>query len=286
MWFITAIFQAIAQAVTWALPVSESGHSAIFHDFSGRFSGNVSQLTGLVHIGIAIGIFCVFFKLFVRLFKEFIAFFRDAFAKQNPFVNPGSARQFMFGTVLGFLPMMLLLVPAGKYDNVYGLFRSMGHNGTLLDEGVFFALTGAFIMLALLQMNKHGPQKNVDWYAALILGFAGAFSLPISGLSYMGILFCLGVMMGIARKISYRFAAVSSVLTLLVLGVVELCVCVTYVKVFAGILAVVLSAVVTFFMIKLMLWILQHGRLKIFAYYDFTLAGICVVVGIFELLLR
>ena len=186
MWFLTAIFQAVAQAVTWVLPVSESGHSAIFHDFSGRFSGNGSELTGLVHIGIALGIFLVFIKLFVRLFGEFIAFFKDAFAKQNPFVNPGGARRFMFGTVLGFLPMVLLLVPAGKYGNVYGLFRSMGYNGTLLDEGVFFALTGGLILLALLQMKKHGPQKNVDWYAALILGFAAAFSLPIAGLSYMG----------------------------------------------------------------------------------------------------
>lgn len=159
MWFLTAIFQAVAQAVTWVLPVSESGHSAIFHDFSGRFSGNGSELTGLVHIGIALGIFLVFIKLFVRLFGEFIAFFKDAFAKQNPFVNPGGARRFMFGTVLGFLPMVLLLVPAGKYGNAYGLFRSMGYNGTLLDEGVFFALTGGLILLALLQMKKHGPQK-------------------------------------------------------------------------------------------------------------------------------
>ena len=190
------------------------------------------------------------------------------------------------GTVLGFLPMVLLLVPAGKYGNVYGLFRSMGYNGTLLDEGVFFALTGGLILLALLQMKKHGPQKNVDWYAALILGFAAAFSLPIAGLSYMGALFCLGVMMGVARKISYRFAAVSSVLTLLVLGVVEICTCVTYVNIIAGILAVVLSAAVTYFMVKLMLWILHGGKLKAFAYYDFALAGVCVVVGIFELILR
>ena len=94
--------------------MSESGHSAIFHDFSGRFSGNGSELTGLVHIGIALGIFLVFIKLFVRLFGEFIAFFKDAFAKQNPFVNPGGVRRFMFGTVLGFLPMVLLLVPAGS----------------------------------------------------------------------------------------------------------------------------------------------------------------------------
>ena len=126
----------------------------------------------------------------------------------------------------------------------------------------------------------------MDWYAALILGFAAAFSLPIAGLSYMGALFCLGVMMGVARKISYRFAAVSSVLTLLVLGVVEICTCVTYVNIISGILAVVLSAAVTYFMVKLMLWILHGGKLKVFAYYDFALAGVCAVVGIFELILR
>ena len=190
------------------------------------------------------------------------------------------------GAVLAMYGLVLLLVPAGKYGNVYGLFRSMGYNGTLLDEGVFFVLTGGLILLALLQMKKHGPQKNVDWYAALILGFAAAFSLPIAGLSYMGVLFCLGVTMGVARKISYRFAAVSSVLTLLVLGVVEICTCVTYVNIIAGIVAVVLSAAVTYFMVKLMLWILHGGKLKAFAYYDFALAGVCVVVGIFELILR
>ncbi len=286
MWFLTAIFQAVAQAVTWVLPVSESGHSAIFHDFSGRFSGNGSELTGLVHIGIALGLLLVFYKLFLRLFRELVAFFKDAFAKHNPFVKPGGARQFLFGTVLGFLPLLLLLVPAGKYGNVYGLLRSMSYNGTLLDEGVFFALTGGLILLAVLQMKKQGPQKNVDWYAALILGFAAAFSLPIAGLSYMGVLFCLGVMMGVARKISYRFAAVSGVVTLLVLGVVEICTCVTYVNIIAGVLAVVLSAAVTCFMVKLMLWILQKGKLKVFAYYDFALAVVCITVGAFELILR
>ena len=77
-----------------------------------------------------------------------------------------------------------------------------------------------------------------------------------------------------------------AVLAVLVLGVVEICTCVTYVNIFAGILAVVLSAAVTYFMVKLMLWILHGGKIKVFAYYDFALAGVCVVVGIFELILR
>lgn len=139
--------------------MSESGHSAIFHDFSGRFSGNGSELTGLVHIGIALGIFLVFIKLFVRLFGEFIAFFQRCVCKAKSLCKPRRCTPVYVRHGAGFLPMVLLLVPAGKYGNVYGLFRSMGYNGTLLDEGVFFALTGGLILLALLQMKKHGPQR-------------------------------------------------------------------------------------------------------------------------------
>lgn len=53
------------------VPVSESGHSVIFHNFSGRFTNACSQLTGVIHIGIAIGLFIAFYKLFISLFKNF-----------------------------------------------------------------------------------------------------------------------------------------------------------------------------------------------------------------------
>ena len=79
---LTAIFQAIGQAVSWVLPVSESGHSAIFHNFSGRFTNACSQLTGVIHIGIAIGIFVAFIKLFVLLFKNFTGAWGDIFKKK------------------------------------------------------------------------------------------------------------------------------------------------------------------------------------------------------------
>ena len=72
MWILTAIFQAIGQAFTWVFPVSESGHSVIFHNFSGRFTNACSQLTGVIHIGIAIGLFIAFYKLFISLSKIFL----------------------------------------------------------------------------------------------------------------------------------------------------------------------------------------------------------------------
>lgn len=78
---LTAIFQAIGQVITHIFPVSESGHSAIFHDFSSRFTGSCSELTGLVHIGIAVGVLAAFWKVFLRLVLEFVSTGKDIFTK-------------------------------------------------------------------------------------------------------------------------------------------------------------------------------------------------------------
>ena len=84
--------------MSWVLPVSESGHSVIFHNFSGRFSNACSQLTGVVHIGIAIGLVIAFYKLFVNLFKNFFGTFDDIFLSAVGHivifkaVNDGNAR--------------------------------------------------------------------------------------------------------------------------------------------------------------------------------------------------
>lgn len=286
MWFLTAIFQAVGQAVTWILPISENGHSSIFHDFSGRFTGSVSELTGLIHIGIAVGFVLAFYKLFIRLFAEFFGAWGDLFHKRLTVKKAAGARKFMFMSILAFVPMLLLLIPADKYGNVYGLLRFTACNQTLLDDGIFFAVSGALLVFATLRLRQNLNNKNIVWYTALLLGLAAAISLPVAGLSFVGTVFCLSVIMGVAKKPAYRFAVVLSVPVLIGVGIYEICTCVTYVNVFAGILGVVIAAAASYLVLKLFVWVVHNAKLLWFACYDFGLAAICIVVGIFELLLR
>lgn len=287
MWFLTAIFQAIGQAVTWVLPVSETGHSSIFHDFSGRFSGNVSELTGLIHIGIALGFLIVFYKLFIKLFAQFFTGWKELFTKQLNLKESSGLRRFMYFSFIALIPMLFLFIPAGKkYFNVYGLLNATTYNETLLDDGVFFAITGLLLLFASLQLKKQLNNKQFTLPVAIVVGFAAAVSLPISGLSLVATVFCLSVIMGVSKKQAFRFAAVLSVPTLIVLGIAEICTCVTYVNIFAGILAVVLSAAFTFFVVKLMLWIVSNAKFQPFMYYDFSVGGLCVIIGIIELIVR
>lgn len=134
MWILTSIFQAIGQALTWVLPVSESGHSVIFHNFSGRFSNACSQLTGVVHIGIAIGLVIAFYKLFVNLFKNFFGTFDDIFHKKLDLKNITPQRNFMYMTVLSFMFFIIYAIPAGKYGNFYMVFHRTSFNKTILGE--------------------------------------------------------------------------------------------------------------------------------------------------------
>lgn len=287
MWFLTAIFQAVGQAVTWVMPVSETGHSSIFHDFSGRFSGNVSELTGLVHIGIALGFLIVFYKLFIKLFAQFFDGLKELFTKQLKPKESSGLRRFMYLTFVALIPMLLLFIPAGKkYFNIYGLLNATSYNETLLDDGVFFAVTGLLLFLASVQLKRRLNNKQFTLPIAIIVGFAAALSLPVSGLSLIATVFCLSVIMGVSKKLAFRFASVISVPTLIVLGIAEICTCVTYVNIFEGVLAVVLSAVFTLFVVKLMLWIVNNAKLQPFMYYDFSVGGLCAVIGIIELIVR
>jgi undecaprenyl pyrophosphate phosphatase UppP len=74
MSILTAIVQAILQAVTWILPISESGHSSIFHDFAGRVSDSCAAITGVIHIGIAIGIVICLYDFNFVCTNAFVAY--------------------------------------------------------------------------------------------------------------------------------------------------------------------------------------------------------------------
>lgn len=285
MWIITAIFQAIGQALTWILPVSESGHSAIFHTFSQRYTGACSQLTGVIHIGIAIGIIAVFYKLFFYLAKSFFGAWNELFHKKLDLKHPTSQRSFMLMTILSFALMIFYLIPAGKYCNVYGFFNSTSHNESLLGEGIFIALTGVLLMVTQSMFDKRSkPLPN--FAKALILGLVAFIAVPTGGCSLVAGVFCVAILLGMSDKYALRYSMVMSVMVLLVRGIIEICVAVTTVNVVGALIAIVVAAAVTFFAIKTMLYIIKIRALNFFAWYDIALGAVCLVTGVFQLILK
>lgn len=285
MSILTAIFQAIGQALTWIFPISESGHSAIFHNFAGRYTNACSQLTGVIHIGIALGIIITFYKLFFKLFKDFFDGWNDLFHKRLDVKNSSSVRKFEYMTIASFVPLILYIIPAGKYVNLFSLIHSTSYDNNLLIEGICILLTGLLIAVAAKRMNvKVNPLPQI--FQALLLGFAVLFALALPGGSVVGAVLCIGILTGMSYKISFRYSMVMSVMLLLVSGIIELCTAVTPVSVLCAVIAVVVSAVCTYLFIKLFSYIMKKGLLKYVAWYDFALGGICLVTGLFQIIAK
>ena len=227
MWILTSIFQAIGQALTWVLPVSESGHSVIFHNFSGRFSNACSQLTGVVHIGI----------------------------------------------------------PAGKYGNFYMVFHRTSFNKTILGEGICMALLGVLLIVTNTLINS-SRNKLPDWANAIILGLIAFLALPTGGCSFMGAIFAFGILLGMSQKYAIRYAVTMSVPTLIVMGIVELCIAVTKINIFSALIGIIVSAAISFFAVKLFIFIVNKKALNYIAYYDISIGVISAIIGAFQLVIK
>ncbi len=282
---LTAIFQAIAQAVTWIFPISENGHSAVFHDFSGRFTNACSQLTGIVHIGIAIGIFIALFRMFVNLFKNFFSGWNDLFHKRLDIKGASSTRSFMFMTVLSFSLFIIYLVPLGEKGNIYQLLNYTTYNGNIFGEGICFVLTGILLITALSVIDR--KRKTLPKVLqALLVGLGAFFAVPTGGCSLVAAVFSLAVLAGMSEKYAIRYSMVLSVPVLIVMGIIELCTAVTSLTAVTAVLGLIISVLVSFFAVKFLIYLVNNKAVKYFAVYDIALGAVCFVVGIFEIIIK
>ena len=264
MSILTAIFQAIGQVLTYIFPLSESGHSAIFHDFSGRFTGSCSELTGLIHIGIAVGIIAAFWKVFLKLIFEFVLTGKEIFTKKLDLKKTANSRKFMYYTFIPYIFMLAYLIPVGS-TNIYGVLHAYAYDGNLVSEGICFL---------------------VDAVLLLVVGCAAFFALPVSGLSLCALGIAILVLFGTNPKIAFRYFISLSAPILLVQGIIEIATCVSYVNIFAGIIGVVIAIALTFIASKFLLQIVKSNSLNYFSYYGFTVGGLTLIIGIIEIIVR
>lgn len=279
-----AIVQAILQSVAWIFPISESGHSAIYHDFANSV-GVSSALTGVIHIGIALGIIFALFKLFVTLTKNFIGTFVDMFSKRLKGSSQSGARSFMYMTLVAFVPMILWCIPIGK-GLLYTLLKSTGSNQTLLDDGLFIALLGALVLMAARMVDLGKNDKNVSLAPAIVTGVFSVLLVPVSGLSLVAGAYAMLMLFGISQKMAFRFSFVLSVPVLVVMGIVEICTATAKTGWIEAILALIISVAISFLAVRILRWIINSRNLKYFGFYDISIGVIAAIIGAFELIFK
>lgn len=282
---LNAIFQAIARALAWILPISEYGHASLLNAFAGKTDGSVSTAVGAVHIGLAIGIAFAIYGLISRMFKEFFAAGRELVTKQLDLKNPSPARSFMYMTLLSFVPLILWCIPLGKGRVLFSVLHKTGFNGVIVDDAIMFLITGAMVLLTSMQMRS-AKRKKVDFKLALIIGFAALFLVPVSGLSLVAGVFLILTLSGISRKTAFNYSMILSVPILFVTGVVELCTADVSSGVFAAFVGTLLAVVAGFIVARVFKFTVKKKLYKYYAYYDFAIGAVALIVGIVFLIKR
>ena len=282
MSIITAIFQAIGQVLTYLFPLSESGHSAIFHDFAGRYTNGCSELTGLIHIGMAIGIAVAFYKVFAKLILEFITTGKEIFTKSFDIKKTNNSRKFFYYTFIPYIFMLVYIIPVGGGNNVFKLLHSYSYDRNLISEGIAFLINAVLLLFASLKLAKNEKGEQLSAPAVLVTSVLAFFAIPVSGLSFCAVVVCMLAIFGINKKIAFRYFISLSVPVLLVRGIIEIAVCVTYINIIGGIIGVVVAGVLAFFVSKFSLYVLKNNWYKYFSYYAFTVGGLGIIIGIIE----
>ena len=238
-----------------------------------------------IAITAGIGLFIAFYKLFVNLFKNFFGTFDDIFHKKLDLKNITPQRNFMYMTVLSFMFFIIYAIPAGKYGNFYMVFHRTSFNKTILGEGICMALLGVLLIVTNTLINS-SRNKLPDWANAIILGMIAFLALPTGGCSFMGAIFAFGILLGMSQKYAIRYAVTMSVPTLIVMGIVELCVAVTKINIFSALIGIIVSAAISFFAVKLFIFIVNKKALNYIAYYDISIGVISAIIGAFQLVIK
>ena len=99
-----AIVLGLVQGLTEFLPVSSSGHLAIFQNLFGIDESNVLFFAAMLHVGTLLSVFVAYWRDIVDLCKEFVGAFKDLATEKSFKINKNPTRRLGFMIIVSAIP--------------------------------------------------------------------------------------------------------------------------------------------------------------------------------------
>ena len=275
-WF-EAIFLGLVQGLTEFLPISSSGHLAIFQNVFGMQDLHAEPnlfFDVLLHLGTLVAVCIVYRKDLTEMVRA--ATFLFSGGKRGGGTEGRieySKARLAFMIVLATLPLVLILP-----------FRSTIANlGTQTwFVGLMLIITGTFLYFSDKLTLGRKDEKRMTVKDALVIGFLQVVG-TIPGISRSGITITGGMFTGLDRGFSVRFSFLLSVPAIIGANIITLFTSLSAVdwSLFPRYLVGVLVAGVTgFFAIKLVKLVVESGRLAKFSYYCWGVGTLAIIVSL------
>lgn len=281
MSFLQAIIMGIIQGLTEFLPVSSSGHLALFKILFGVETDTGILFDVLLHLGTLIAIFIAFYSDIFQMLKEGVDLIVDIFKNIGIFVGNVIHRsdepyyKLVDSSYRKFIMLVIMsTIPTGIIGYV-GKDVVEAASAVLLVPGICLVITSVLLFVSDRVKDGKKTPKNVTYSNAFFIGICQGFS-TLPGLSRSGTTITACLLSGFNRKFAVKYSFIMSIPAVLGAAVLEIKdlagIKVTPAEVGSYVAGVLCAAIVGYICIKTMLVVVRNKKFTIFAVY-------CLIVG-------
>ena len=281
MTYFMSILMGIIQGVAEFLPISSSGHLALFQTFFGMENMEEKYMffTVLLHFGTLISVCMVYWRDIVDMIREFFLGIAALAGRKDTGVAPPPARRMVMLIIIATVPLFVMVF---LQDAVNQLFSN-----SIMVSCALLA-TGFILFFSDRMARGHKTAKNATVADALIVGCGQALAV-IPGLSRSGTTISVGMMRGFDRAFAGRFSFLMSLPAVLGANVLEIKDALAsnfpIEELPMYLVGVAVSAVVGYFAIRLVKSLSDKGKFGKFAYYCWAVGLGSLVAGIVKMML-
>lgn len=307
MTLLEAIFMGIIQGLTEFLPVSSSGHLALFRILFGVETETGMLFDVMLHFGTLVAICAVFYKDVAKLIVEGLyilksglinlaIFFHNGFlqiknmfrkerlskeeldlGEYHPVAN-SSYRKFVLLIIVSTIPTGII--------GVIGKDMVEMASKILIVPGICLLITAVLLFVADAAKGGDKLPKDITYSNAFIIGIVqGIATLP--GISRSGSTMTACLLSGFNRSFAVKYSFIMSMPAILGAMVLELmdfsAVALAPGEVVCYVVGTVIAGVVGYVCIKLMLAVVRNKKFKFFAIYC-LLIGLISIIGHFYIM--
>ena len=276
-----AILLGLVQGIAEFLPISSSGHLALFQTFFGMENMEEKYMffTVLLHFGTLISVCMVYWRDIVDMIREFFLGIAALAGRKDTGVAPPPARRMVMLIIIATVPLFVMVF---LQDAVNQLFSN-----SIMVSCALLA-TGFILFFSDRMARGHKTAKNATVADALIVGCGQALAV-IPGLSRSGTTISVGMMRGFDRAFAVRFSFLMSLPAVLGANVLEIKDALAsnfpIEELPMYLVGVAVSAVVGYFAIRLVKSLSDKGKFGKFAYYCWAVGLGSLVAGIVKMML-
>ncbi|MBE6840894.1 MAG: undecaprenyl-diphosphate phosphatase [Ruminococcus sp.] len=271
MGIFDAIIQGIIQGLTEFLPVSSSGHLALYQHYFGESESSGLFFSAILHLGTLLATFIAFRKDIIALLKEAGSMIADLFKGKLFKTKMNPERRMIVMLIIS----CLVLVPCIPLKDTIEMVSTT----YMIALGCLFLYTSLILFLSDKCVKGTKTAGDITWKNALTVGIFQAIAL-FPGVSRSGSTISGGLFSGFTRDTAVKYSFILGMPTILAGCLLEFKDAISESEQFGSVLPYIVgfavSAVVGICAIKMVNWIVKSNKFTIFSIYTLLL-GLTII---------